>query len=205
MTVLATPEVDHDYRGGFEIRFGSTISTGNSCDSGCDSYGYGGYGYGSGNGCNSCATQDYAWEFGYWFLDDDVNSAQVVDGDPTDTNRIYGMKNFAGLMYNGRPVNDFYDYEVPVVDPTVVPPAIDVRVLAQRVRSNFQAQNLELNFLRLPLFDGGDVRQWLQCWWLRRRCRCAPACGSPFSITPLRPPIPAGGRRFRVCDHVGHR
>ena len=65
----------------------------------------------------ACDVQEYAWEFGYWILDDDVNTAQVIDSIPTDTDRMYGMKNFAGLSYNGRDVNEWYDYQMPVIDP----------------------------------------------------------------------------------------
>ncbi len=189
-TVLSTADVEHDYRGGAEIRFGSTFSTGGYDD--CDS----GYGHGG----KSCDMQEYAWEVGYWILDDDENTAEVVDAIPTDTNRIYGMKNFAGLLYNGEPVNLWYDYQVPVQDPAGPPPwgsGTLVRVLAQRVRSNFQAQNLELNFFRLPLCGvatcgtgygsyGGDDCETGQC---------APACGSPFSVTTL-----CGVRYLRVDD-----
>jgi hypothetical protein len=74
-----------------------------------------------------------------------------------------------------------------VTDPAA-PGATDVRILAQRVRSSFRAQNVELNFLRLPLcgtdacggYGAGD---------------CEPACGSPFSMTTL-----CGVRYLRVDD-----
>ena len=133
-TVLSSSHVDHDYRSGVEIRFGSTFAAGghDECDNACGTpYGYG---YGCDNSCNSCDVQEFAWEFGYWILDDDLNTAQVVDSIPTDTDRIYGMKNFAGLSYNGRDVNDWYDYQMPV-DPIN---DTDVRILAQRVRSSFR-------------------------------------------------------------------
>jgi hypothetical protein len=71
---------------------------------------------------------------------------------------MYGMVNHAGLQYdNGggmRPVNDYYDYQMPIEDD--MPPVDgDVRVLAQRVRTNFRASNLELNFLRFPVCNIG--------------------------------------------------
>jgi hypothetical protein len=186
-TVLTTSDGDHDYRNGVEVRFGSTFG----CGGGHDAYGCGtpyGYGYGCNDDCGSCDVQEYAWEVGYWIIDDDVNQAQVIDSIPTDTFRMYGMKSFAGLEYNGRPVNDYYDYQMPVTDPSD-PGATDVRVLAQRIRSNFRAQNLELNFLRLPLCGtAGDCGG----------CgvdNCAPACGSPFSVTAL-----CGVRYLRLDD-----
>jgi hypothetical protein len=192
-TVLSTENVDHDYRSGVELRFGSTLST--TSWSADDCYGYGGNGYGS--GCGSCAP-DFAWEVGYWILDDDLNCAQIVDAIPNDTDRIYGMKNFAGLAYNGEPVNLWYDYQVPVEDPAGTPPwgsGVLVRVLAQRVRSNFQAQNLELNLMRLPVVGGscGYGSGASDCG--EYGAACAPACGSPFSIMTL-----CGVRYMRLDD-----
>jgi hypothetical protein len=194
-TVLHTNSVDHDYRSGAEVRFGSTFATGtrDECNSGCGTaYGYG-YG-GSDSGCSdSCDMQEYAWEVGYWILDDDSNVAEAIDSDANDTNRMYGMKNFAGLEYNGRDVNDWYDYQVPVTDPGAVG-ATDIRLLAQRVRSNFRAQNLELNFLRLPMFGGatcGSGSAAGDCG----ESECEPACGNPFTMTTL-----CGVRYLRVDD-----
>jgi hypothetical protein len=187
-TVLHSHSVDHDYRSGVELRFGCTFASGgyDECDQACGTP----YGYGY-SGCdNSCDVQEFAWEFGYWFLDDDVNTAQVVDSIPTDTDRMYGMKNFAGLSYNGRDVNDWYDYQMPVTDPAA-PGATDVRLLAQRVRSNFQAQNIELNLLRLPMCGssyGGYGFGY-------GATECEPACGSPFSIATL-----CGFRYLRIDD-----
>lgn len=182
-TALSTSHVDHDYRSGVEIRFGSTFAGGHDeCDSACGTP----YGYGYGDSCNSsssCDVHEYAWEFGYWILDDDLNTAQVIDSIPTDTERIYGMKNFAGLSYNGRLVNELYDYQMPV-DPVN---DTDVRILAQRVRSSFRAQNAELNFLRLPLcgmdvcgmgYGGDDCHGY-------GATDCAPHYGSSFSMATL--------------------
>jgi hypothetical protein len=190
--VLSTADVDHDYRSGVEIRFGSTFSTGGWADDDCY-----GYGYGYGNNCGCSTAPDFAWEIGYWFLDDDQNSVQVVDAIPNDTFRMYGMKNFAGLEYNGRPVNDYYDYQIPVEDPLpFVPGDNDVRLLAQRVRSSFSAQNLELNLLRLPVCGGST------CGTGYGGCvtdGCAPACGSPFSVTSL-----FGVRYIRLDDDFNY-
>jgi hypothetical protein len=193
--VLTTDSVDHDFRSGFEVRFGSTI-----CNNGWyedDCYGYGdSYG-----GCEqSCATATFAWEVGYWLLDDDLNSAQVVDDNVDDgLRRIYGMKNFAGIQYNGEPVNLWYDYQVPVEDPATPPwGSVPARVIAQRVRSNFRAQNLELNFLRFPICGVSS------CGYGSSGCddchgygaaACEPACESPFTMVTL-----CGFRYLRVDD-----
>jgi hypothetical protein len=183
VTVLETPDVEHDYRSGFEVRLGATLSSGNWGADDC-------------NGCGGCATPNYAVEVGYWLLDDDLNSVQVIDSIPTDTYRIYGMKNFAGLEYNGRPVNDYYDYQMPVTDPNAAG-ATNVRLLAQRVQSSFSAQNLELNFLRLPVYGGaacggGDCEGY-------GAGACGPACGSPFSFAAL-----CGFRYVRVDDDFNY-
>jgi hypothetical protein len=200
-TVLTTVDVDHDFRGGFEVRFGSTICSNGWYEDDCDHYGYG-HGHGCDTGCQqSCATATFAWEIGYWLLDDDVNTAQVVDAIPDDTYRMYGMKNFAGIEYNGEPVNLWYDYQVPVEDPANPPPwgtGTLVRVLAHRVRSNFRAQNLELNLIRLPICGGSS------CGYGSSGCddcngygaaNCAPACESPFSMATL-----CGFRYLRIDD-----
>jgi len=75
--------------------------------------------------------------------------------------RMYGMKNFAGLEYDRdagatytwRPVNEYYDYQIPIPAPPGAPPAGYVAVLAQRVWSDFKVQNLEVNVIRFPLCD----------------------------------------------------
>jgi len=119
----------------------------------------------------------YAWEVAYWGIDREVQD-QFVDGPVVGTFRYYGMINYAGLEYDdgggAQPVNDFYNYQSPIVGLGAE------TVLAQRVRTNFWAQNLELNFLRLPLSMGG-------CGY---DC-CAPA----FSLTGL-----CGVRYFRMDD-----
>jgi hypothetical protein len=72
----------------------------------------------------------------------------------TDTYRVYGMVNYAGLEYDDgggfRPVNEYYDYQMPIVDDNPAG-AGDYRVFRQRIRSNFRASNVELNFLRFPV------------------------------------------------------
>jgi hypothetical protein len=151
-TVLVAP--DHDFREGVEIRLGSTFTISDSYDT-CNT------------GCNTCAPCSaptvYAWEVAWWGLDDDANDQTWVDDSATPDVRIYGMKNFAGLEYDRdgagatygyNPVNQYYGYQLPIPDPGA-PPYADgyVRVLAQRVRTNFKAQNLELNIIRFPVCD----------------------------------------------------
>ncbi|MGD9632844.1 MAG: BBP7 family outer membrane beta-barrel protein [Pirellulales bacterium] len=170
------------WRGGVEARIGCTFGIGESCDygdcyddCGCNS------GYGSGCdpcGCESCCPpccQQYAWEVAWWGLDGDVQQ-QFVDGPLTPNFRYYGMVNYAGLEYGGQPVNDFYNYQVPVTGPGAE------TVLSQRIRTNFTCQNLELNFLRLPLLTG---------------CCSYDSCAPPFTLTGL-----CGVRYFRFDDDL---
>lgn len=139
-TVLNSHGIDPDFAWGAEVRFGSTF--GRSCDP-----------------CNPCAQRPYAWELVYWGLTEDDQMAMYTDM-PDAGDRMYGTVNYAGLEYDRdgtgggtwayRPVNDYYDYNMPIEDPAV--DTNDVRVLGVRVRNSFQAQNLELNFLRLPVY-----------------------------------------------------
>lgn len=151
-TVLSTSNVDYDFRSGFEIRFGSTFTVGDSCSSDCNGYGNGYAGCDTNCGCSQ--PQLFAWEAAFWGIDGDVEWFQITDDDMTDTLRIYGMVNHAGLEYDdgggAMPVNDYYDYQMPIVDDN---PAIagDRRVFSQRIRTNFRAHNAELNFLRIPV------------------------------------------------------
>jgi hypothetical protein len=120
----------------------------------------------------------YAWEVAWWGIEGDVQQ-QFVDGPLTPNFRYYGMINYAGLEYDdgggAAPVNDYYNYQIPITGLGAE------TVLAQRVRTNFWAQNFELNILRLPLYSGG-------CG-----CDCAPA----FSMTGL-----CGVRYFRTDDDL---
>jgi hypothetical protein len=101
---------------------------------------------------------------------------QYVDGPVVGTFRYYGQVNYAGLEYAGQDVNDFYNYQSPVTGPGTE------TVLAQRVRTNFQAQNLELNFLRLPLLTG---------------CCSYDSCDPAFTLTGL-----CGVRYFSFDDDL---
>jgi len=180
--------LDPDWREGVEVRFGSTFGIGDSCDYGtaCDFGGYGNACGGDSCGCQPCCTpccqQMFAWEVAWWGMNREVQE-QYVDGPLTATFRYYGMVNYAGLEYDedgagvgaAAPVNDFYNYQIPITGVGTE------RVVAQRVRTNFWSQNLELNIFRLPLYTGG--------------CGCD--CASPFSLTGL-----CGVRYFRFGDDL---
>jgi hypothetical protein len=160
VTVVSTSDVDYDWRSGAEVRFGCTFDVGHQCDS-CNTCGSG-YGYPA-CGCNSCAPcspppTTFAWEVAWWGLDNDPQA--YIFEDQINT-RVYGMKNFAGLEYDRdagatwayRPVNEYYDYQIPIPAPPGAPPAGYIAVLAQRVWSDFKVQNLEVNMIRFPICD----------------------------------------------------
>ncbi len=160
-TVLSNRDVSFDFREGLEVRVGSTFTIGEPCGA-CDSCSNGyGFGYGGNgcSGCGSCAPTIFAWEVAWWGINNDANtSTAVYDG----TNRIFGMKNFVGLQYDRdgaggayayNPVNDYYGYALPIQATPAGPPDGYIQVQAQRVRSDFKAQNLELNVIRFPVCD----------------------------------------------------
>jgi len=175
------------WQGGVEVRLGCTFGIGDTCDYGdaCGDCGPCNSGSGCNNGCDNacgcqpcctpCCQQMYAWEVAWWGLDDDRRD-QYVDGPLTPNFRYYGMINYAGLEYDdgggAAPVNDFYNYQIPVAGLGAE------TVLAQRVRTNFSAQNFELNIMRLPLFASD--------------CGCD---GPAFSLTSM-----CGVRYFRTDD-----
>lgn len=185
-----------DWRYGYEIRLGCTFDLGSDCaaDAAC------GYGAGYNTGCDPCNSgceccqpccqQQYAWEVAFWSLDRDVQN-QYVDGPIVGDFRYYGMVNYSGLQYDedgagagvAAPVNQYYNYQIPITDTGDF--GTNQNVLAQRVRTNFWAQNLELNFLRLPFYGGGCDP-----------CGCDP-CAPAFSLTGL-----CGVRWFRMDDDL---
>lgn len=145
-TYLSNTDADVGYAAGAEVRFGCTFG-----HAGC--------------GCNTY--QPFAWEVAYWALDDDDSQGLMVD--PLGGGfRMYGRINYHGLMMDRygdtsvvRPVNEYGDYQ-PRAD---IPTPDDVRVLANRVRQSFSAQNLELNFWRFGAPAACGVAS------------CGPACG----------------------------
>ena len=174
-----------DWRWGYEVRLGSTFRLGDDCG-GCD---YGNTCNGCDCNCAPCCAPTFAWEVAFWSLDRDVQQQYVDTPIPGGSNfRYYGMVNYAGLEYddgtNGlNPVNTYYNYQLPIDGTGDFGPGDDQTVLAQRVRTNFWAQNLELNFLRLPIYSGGCDP-----------CGCDP-CAPAFTLTGL-----CGVRYFRVDD-----
>jgi len=179
VTFISTANVEPDFRSGIEVRLGSTFSVG-----GCDSCGSG-YGYG-GCGCNSCAPcnmTNYAWEVAWWGIDKDTNDYTRIDELQGATSHIYGMQNFGGAEYSKgssgtyRPVNDYYDYQIPINNGP--PYAINTQVvLAQRVFTNFSAQNLELNIMRFPVCDSGGGCNSGCGGSAYDTCGCNSGCGS---------------------------
>jgi hypothetical protein len=175
-TVMDSRDVSFDFREGLEVRVGSTFTVGDSCSASQSSCGYN-----TGCGCSSCsAPTTYAWEVAWWGLNSNASQDMAVyDG----TNRIFGMKNFVGLQYDPtssgtyRPVNDYYGYQLPI--PAAGSPPADgyVRVLAQSVRTDFKAQNLELNVIRFPMCNTGCSTS---------SCGCNTGCG-------------AGGAGYDAC------
>ena len=71
------------------------------------------------------------------------------------------MTNFAGVFYDRAggnanvPLNNYTDYSNPVpADPATPPNDGDIRTVAVSVRTSFAVDNIELNFLRLPMSCG---------------------------------------------------
>lgn len=140
---LFSTDAGRDGMFGAEIRFGSTF------------------------GCDPCGcTQPFAWEIGYWALEDDAGSSVIaLDGALSDGNAhaVFTGYDYSGVMadldgagtdWDPRPVysNDGEDGDLY---------STDVRILGVRVRQRFQVQNLELNFWRFgaptvaPAFGSG--------------------------------------------------
>lgn len=131
-----TSDVDPGFQGGVEFRLGRTFG-GVSADP-C--------------GCSPCCPS-WGVEGVYWELFGDTQSFDYMPSMPSD---YYSMMPMPGLEYNGgggyMPLNNFWNYGPPVGGGTY-------SINDVRVRSNFEARNIEINLLRLNL------------------CGCAPACG----------------------------
>ncbi len=134
-TTLSSNDVEPDWQWGAEIRLGATFGT--PC------------------GCETSRLRPYAWEVVYWGLADDGNQAVVTDI-WSDTDRMYSTENYDGLEYDRDgtaggtyAARDMPEYWDDIYDPNF--PTNDIRLLGLRVRNNFSAQNLELNFIRFPL------------------------------------------------------
>lgn len=182
-TIMTSRDVDFGFREGVEVRVGSTFTIGeasSACQSSC--------GYNTGCGSCSCAPPTtYAWEVAWWGLNDSPDDAMVTFN---GADRIYGMKSYVGLgydrdgaggLYASRPVNDYYDYEMPIHDPAGATPAAGtdgyVRVVAQRVRTDFKAENLELNVIRFPMCNTGCAGGGYDACGCNSNCNgCADSC-----------------------------
>ena len=151
---LTSRDANFDFREGVEVRFGSTFTVGDACSTcqtGCNSCGP--------TNCGGCSTPTtYAWEFAWWGLDNNDSTTTLV----YNANALHGMMNFTGLGYDrdgdtvvDGTVNSYYGYNpIPYPAPGAPAPG-DVRVLAQRVRTDFTAQNVELNVIRFPVMACG--------------------------------------------------
>ena len=133
---VTTANVDPGYQGGVEFRLGRTFG-GVAADP-C--------------GCAPCCPT-WGVEGVYWELFDNDQSFMYMPGMPSE---YYSMMPMPGLEYNGgggyMPLNNFWNYGPPTGAGTY-------DITEVRVRSSFQARNIEVNFLRLNL------------------CGCAPMCG----------------------------
>ena len=207
-TVVSSQSLNSDFAPGVEVRFGSTFTIGDSCNTCQNSCGYTSCG-GSG-GCGSCQScrqpTMYAWEVAAWGLDNDSND--YVRQDTIDT-RLYGLQSFAGIQTDRDndgsyvPVNNYYDYQMPID-----PQPGDTLVLAQRVYTNFRAQNLELNIIRFPMVCdtgcsscgtdacGGCGSNYSGC---NSGCGCDDGWNTNFSMYGS-----CGVRYFRTDDDFGY-
>jgi len=90
---ITNNDLDTEYQGGAEIRFGSTLS------------------WGSGN----TYTPKWAWEVAYWGLAEESDRDSIFDPLPMTDDRIGALLDFRGLEVDFgdgfRPVNDFWGYE----------------------------------------------------------------------------------------------
>jgi hypothetical protein len=131
--VLSSRDADIGYQGGVEFRLGRAF------------------------GCNPCTcTPTWGLEAVYWTLFEDSDMREFNDD---STIRTYVMKDLRGIevdMGSGyRPANHYWDYAPPVQDYSNGGALNQIIVTSVCVHSSFEAQNLELNLLRLSLFGGG--------------------------------------------------
>lgn len=131
--VMTTRSVDTGFQPGVEFRLGRAFG-----------------GIADPCGCCSCGPQ-WGLEAAYWTLFDDDDYAEYVN--PTGTSRTYTMMPMYGLQYDHgagyMPINEYWDHGMPSM------PANPIRVTRIRQSSSFEAQNLEINLLRLGVCGGG--------------------------------------------------
>lgn len=115
--------------------------------------------FGSTFGCDSCGcSQPFAWEIGYWALDDDSSSATLLYPGTVslaNTQRLYQNTSYGPLNVDldgaGATWADRTFYGDDGMPASRDLDANDVRIVGVRVRQRFQAQNLELNFWRFGM------------------------------------------------------
>ena len=136
--VMTTRDVDVGFQPGVEFRLGRAFGGGGGACGGCDP-------------CSCACGPQWGLEGVYWTLFED--DAMVTYISPAAPSRTYTMMPMYGLEYNGgagyNPVNVYWDHGTPSVA------ANPYRVTAVRQRSSFEAQNLEINMLRLNICGGG--------------------------------------------------
>ncbi len=147
--VMSTRDIDYDYQGGTEVRFGSTFGGGFLGHG----MGHGGGGCGCDNGCcgGCCCGPRWAWEGVYWGLYEDDTHFQVYDtaGDAWAT---YFKKPWTGAQFDAgagpRPLNDYFGFGNPIG-------TNDIEVRSLTMRTNFSLQNAEFNLIKLPQLNCG--------------------------------------------------
>ena len=130
---LFSGDADAGFQGGAEIRFGTTFGT-------------------SPDLCTGQCYQPFAWEGVFWAISDEPEDVLLIDfdGASSDTIRNFSQRSFAGLQYDRDDDGNFVDVDqfVDFQDPIDNTANGGVRLLAVNVRSNFEAQNVELNLWR---------------------------------------------------------
>jgi len=164
--VMNTRSVDNGFQPGVEFRLGRAFG-------------------GGADPCGGCCGPTWGLEAAYWILFDEDDYAEYVN--PTGTSRTYTMMPMYGLQYDHGagylPVNQYWDHGMPS------DPANPVRVTRIRQSSSFEAQNLEINLLRLGVCGGGGCGSSFSACGGLDACAggcndgcCAPKC-SRYSCT----------------------
>ncbi|MEO1497462.1 MAG: hypothetical protein AAFV43_09960 [Planctomycetota bacterium] len=195
-----------DGQWGAEVRFGSTFGAADPC------------------GCQ----QPFAWEVGYWALNDDSQQSVValegtVGASGTTSHGLFHAIDYTGLMLDADGAGtdwgnrDMYEYTGKDVPESGDIDLYNTRLLGVRVRSRFEVQNLELNFWRFgcPVevgglgLGGGRLSGVAGGPAVCGAASCGAGACSPAACAPCRPPRRffinglAGVRYLRVDDDLG--
>ena len=123
-------------------------------------------GFGRGHGCgrggccdNSCGCGPRcAWEVAYWGLAEEDGTVQVTDT-AVDANRLHSTFDLPGVELDVglgfRPLSHYFDSGPPTSDNTNGGALDEIQVRSLTARSSFSIQNVELNWLRIPVLMGG--------------------------------------------------